>query len=128
MGIHYVFFADDLGIASIYPTLKDRLAKSGHTHVSLLYCAANSRYEFQKELKILQRHFPTSLLVYYYSKKSTGQWIIQQSEIEAVLNANTMRQMSFIISGKESFTKSIKEVLLFLGIENVTIQEQYFTE
>jgi len=128
MGIHYVFFADDLGIASIYPTLKDRLAKSGHTHVSLLYCSANSPYEFQKELEILQRHFPTRLLVCYYSKKSTGQWGIQQSEIEAVLNANTMRQMSFTISGNESFTNSIKELLLFLGIENVTIQEQYFTE
>ena len=128
MGIHYVFFADDLGIASIYPTLKDRLAKSSYTHVSLLYCSANNLYEFQRELEILQRHFPTSLLVYYYSKKSTGQWIIQQSEIEAVLNANTMRKMSFIISGNELFTKSIKEVLLFLGIDYVTIQEQYFTE
>ncbi|MCF6405680.1 hypothetical protein L3C95_22435 [Chitinophaga filiformis] len=128
MGIHYVFFADDLGIASIYPALKDRLAKPGHTHVSLLYCSADNPYEFQKELEILQKHFPTRLLVYYYSKRPTGQWAIQQSEIEAVLNANTMRQMSFIISGNELFTANVKEVLLFLGIENVAIQEQYFTE
>ncbi|SHM95285.1 hypothetical protein [Chitinophaga sp. CF418] len=128
MGIHYVFIADDLGIASIYPALKDRLAKQGHTHVSLLYCAAHSSYEFQRELEILQKHFPTRLLVYYYLKKSTGQWTIQQSEIEAVLNANTMRQMSFIISGNGLFTANVKELLLFLGIENVAIQEQYFTE
>ncbi|PSL29728.1 ferredoxin reductase domain-containing protein [Chitinophaga ginsengisoli] len=128
MGIHYVFFADDLGIASVYPALKDRLAKPGYTHVSLLYRSADSLYAFQKELEILHRHFPTRLLIYYYSGKPARQWIIEQGDIEAVLNANTMRQMSFIISGNELFTKNIKEVLLFLGIEDVAIQEQYFTE
>lgn len=127
-GTHYVFFADDLGIASVFQTLKSRLSGPCYQHVSLFYCSLNSQHNFQKELNLLQQHFPCQLFVIYHSKEFAGHCILQQDDIEAVINANTMPQMSFIISGNESFVHTIKELLIFLGIENIQIQEQYFSE
>jgi len=128
MGIHYVFFADELGIASVYPALKKKLAESRYKHVSLLYCSSNNRHIFQKEMEILQRHFPSQLFVSYHSNEFFNTCLIGKEDIEAVMNANTMPQMDFTISGNEAFVEEIKELLLFLGIEKVRIQEQYFSE
>jgi len=127
-GVHHVFFADDLGIASVFQTLKSRLSEPCDQHVSLFYCSLNSQHNFQKELKLLQQHFPCQLFVIYHSNEFAGHCILQQDDIEAVINANTMPQMNFTISGNESFAYTIKELLTFLGIENVQIQEQYFSE
>ena len=127
-GIHYIFFADDLGMASIFPTLKHKLAEPGNKHVSLLYCSANNSHIFRKELEILQGHFSSQLFVSHYSQASDGQLILEQEEIEAVLNANTMQQMEFTISGNAAFVEKMSSVLNFLGIENIDIQEQYFSE
>src|SRR5688500_12857263 len=102
-GIHYIFFADDLGIASIFPTLKHKLAEPKNKHVSLLYCSTNNSYIFRKELEILQALFPSQLFVSHYSKALDGHWSLEQEDIEAVLNANTMQQMEFIISGNAAF-------------------------
>lgn len=128
MGMHYIFFADDLGIASTFPDLKNRLSEPGEKHVSLLYYSAGNSHQFEKELEILRKHYPASLWISYYQEKLTGYSIIPQEEIEAVLNANTMQQMSFIISGNEPFTEKVRETLLFLGMEKVQIQEQHFSE
>jgi len=128
MSIHYLYFADDLGIATIFPALKDRLAEPGHQHVSLLYYSVNNTHIFKKELEILQKHFPSQFLVSYLSKALTGQWIFQQDDVESVLNANTMQHMRFIISGNEAFAEHVKDQLTFLGITTIQIQEQYFSE
>lgn len=126
--IHYIFFADALGIASIFPTLKHKLAEPGNKHVSLLYCSVKNSHLFRKELEILQAHFPSQLFVNYYAEAPDGQWPLEQEDIEAVLNANTMQQMEFIISGNTAFIENIRPVLIFLGVENIHIQEQYFSE
>lgn len=127
-GIHYIFLTDTLGIASVFPTLKYKLAAPGNKHVSLLYCSANNGHIFRKELEILQAHFPCQLFVSYYPEVPDGQWLSDQEDIEAVLNANTMHQMEFIISGNAAFTEKMRSVLNFLGVENIHIQEQYFSE
>jgi ferredoxin-NADP reductase len=127
-GIHYIFLADDLGIASIFPTLKQKLAEPGHQHVSLLYCSANSHHIFRKELEILQTHFPSQLFVSYHAKALSGHWPLEQEDIEAVINANTMPQMKFIVSGNTESVQRVSSVLNFLGIKNIQIQEQYFSE
>lgn len=121
-GVHYIFFADDLGMASIFPVLKKRLAERGYKHVSLIYCSVSSRHQFRKELEILQKHFPAWLFISYHPGT------FQQEDIEAVLNANTMQQTYFIISGNGMFVEKAKEVLAFLGIKDLQIQEQYFSE
>ena len=127
-GIHHVFFADDLGIASIFYDLKSRLAEVKYQHITLFYCSLNKQHLFKKELKILQKHFPAQLFVGYHSNESASHCNIQQEDIEAILNANTMQQMQFTISGNETFVEEIKVSLSFLGIEKVQIQEQFFTE
>ncbi|WPU96143.1 hypothetical protein SNE25_11490 [Mucilaginibacter sabulilitoris] len=127
-GVHHVFFADDLGVASIFYGLKSRLAEVKYQHISLFYCSLNKQHLFKKEFKILQKHFPAQLFVSYHSKGSAGHCNIRQEDIEAILNSNTMQQMQFTISGNEAFVEKIKASLSFLGIEKVQIQEQFFTE
>jgi ferredoxin-NADP reductase len=128
LDVHHVFFTDSLGIASIFPIVKSRLTGPPTQHVTLFYYAANSLHIFRKELDILLKHFPTQLFVNYYSTGITDSYPFLQEDIEAVLNANTLKHMNFIISGNESFGEKISELLHFLGIGKVQIQEQYFSE
>jgi ferredoxin-NADP reductase len=128
LGNHYVFFADDLGIASIFPSLKHRLAELKHQHTSLFYCSLNHQHSFERELEILQKYFPARFFLSYHSRASEGCCNIEQKDVEAVLNANTMTIMKFIISGNETFVEDIKATLLFLGITHIQIHEQFFSE
>jgi ferredoxin-NADP reductase len=127
-GVHHVFFADDLGIASIFYGLKSKLGEARYQHISLFYCSINKRHLFKKELKILQKHFPTQLFISFHSREAADCCGIRQEDIEAILNANTMQQIEFTISGNEAFVEQIKLSLSFLGIEKVQIQEQFFSE
>ena len=127
-GIHYIFLADSTGIASVFPTLKERLATAMYQHVTLFYCAGNNQFTFQKELEILQKHFPIQLVVGYYSKARSRNCVFQQEDIEVIINANTMQQMRFIISGNNEFVAQITDCLTFLGIEDIQIHEQFFSE
>ena len=135
-GIHYIFIADATGMASVYPTLKETLATSAYQHVTLLYCACGNQYIFQKELEILQKHYPAQLFVSYHSnavdKRCVSQQenleVIAQEDVEVILNANTMQQMCFVISGSAEFTTKITDSLIFLGIKDIQIHKQYFSE
>ena len=135
-GIHYIFIADATGMASVYPTLKERLATAAYQHVTLLYCSGDNQYIFQKELEILQKHYPAQLFVSYHSNTPDGRrvsqqqdWeIITQEDVEVIVNANTMQQMRFVISGNAAFTAKIIDFLTFLGIKDVQIHKQYFSE
>jgi hypothetical protein len=126
--IHFVFLADDAGLASVFPRLKDCLSLPGYKHVTLLYLSSNKPETFHKELYILQKHFPTQLFVLARSKERPGQGEYCQPDLEAILNANTMQHMEFILSGLGEFVQKASNMLLFLGIKKFQIQEQYFTE
>jgi hypothetical protein len=126
--IHYVFLADDAGLASVFPRLKDCLSMPGYKHVTLLYLSSHKPQTFHKELYILQKHFPTQLFVLARSKERPGQGEDCQQDLEAILNANTMPQMEFVLSGLEEFVQRASDTLFFLGIKKFQIQEQYFTE
>ena len=127
-GIHYIFIADTTGMASVYPTLKERLATVADRHVTLLYCSDSNQYIFQKELEILQKHFPTRLFVNYHSNTLDGACVFQQEDVEAIVNANTMQQMRFVISGNKEFTAKMTELLTFLGVNDIQIHKQYISE
>ena len=128
MGVHHIFIADDIGIASIFPVIKFKLTDLNCQHVSLLYFSVNKQHVFQKELQILERRFPTQLFVSYITKEFEGNIAFPNEEIEAVLNANTMQRMDFIISGNKEFVEKVNNVLNFFDINEVQIQEQFFTE
>ena len=126
--IHYVFVADDAGLASVFPRVKDCLTLPGYKHVTLLYLSLSKSQIFHKELYILQKHFPAQLFVLLRSKERPGQGEFCRQDLEAVLNANTMQHMEFILSGLEEFVLKASDMLHFLGIKKFQIQEQYFTE
>src|SRR5436190_14739613 len=118
-GIHYIFIADATGMASVYPTLKETLATSAYQHVTLLYCSGDNQYIFRKELEILQTHYPAQLFVSYHSNALDKRCVFQQEDteviaqedVEVILNANTMQQMRFIISGNAAFTAKVTDSL-----------------
>jgi len=128
MGIHYIFITDDLGIASVFPAIKFKLTGLKCQQVSLLYFSVNNQHVFQKELQILEKRFLTQLYVSYISKEIEDVTILPNEEIEAVLNANTMPHMDFILSGNAEFIEKVKSLLIFFDISNIQIQEQFFTE
>jgi ferredoxin-NADP reductase len=128
MGIHYIFITDDLGIASVFPAIKFKLTDLNCQQVSLLYFSVNKQHIFQKELQILERRFPTQLYVSYISKEIEAATVFPNEEIEAVLNANTMKRMDFILSGNQEFIEKVKSILHFFDINEIQIQEQFFTE
>lgn len=124
METHYIFLAHQVGIASVFPLIKERLAN--HAQVSLLYYSSNHLYDFQKELGILQYHFNSQLYISYESDYTEHKGLLKNDNIEAIINANTIPNMCFTISGNPLFSERIKNVLLFLGANNIIIQEQYF--
>lgn len=125
--IHHIFLTDDIGLASVFPKLKESLARPGYKHVTLVCNSAADPKAFHPELIILQKHFPTQLFVLYCYQDRPGFREFRQEDLEAVLNANTMQHMEFVLSGRESFVARVSEMLHFLGIRDWQIQEQYFT-
>ncbi|MFX1706422.1 hypothetical protein PV783_20805 [Chitinophaga sp. CC14] len=125
---HHLFISDAVGLASIFPLLKQTLAVSAGAHVSLLYSSAQGDFHFKKELVILQSRYATQLFVYYISGSDTEPGVDLQKEIEAAINANTKPCMEFTISGNKFFTGRVEVILRFLGIQNYRLQEQYFKE
>lgn len=123
---HFVFIADEMGMASVFPQLKMRLAEDRLATITILYHSQNSQFLFRKELDILEWHFSSRLYVSYEGNLSDDSQL-NQASIEAVINANTIRVMRFILSGNSGFTRHAKEILLFLGIGNADVQEQYFS-
>ncbi|SEP43433.1 hypothetical protein [Mucilaginibacter sp. OK283] len=128
MGIHYIFITDDLGIASVFPAIKFKLTDLKYRQVSLLYFSVNKQHIFQKELQILERRFLTQLYVSYISKEIEAATVFPNEEIEAILNANTMPHMNFILSGNTEFIEKVKSILHFFDINEIQIQKQFFTE
>jgi ferredoxin-NADP reductase len=123
---HYVFIADEMGMASVFPELKMRLAEDRPTAITILYHSQNNQFLFRKELDILGWHFPSRLYVSYEANRSDDS-PLNQASIEAVINANTIRVIQFILSGNSGFIQHAKEILLFLGIRSADVQEQYFS-
>lgn len=121
---HWVIISDETGMASVFPTLKERLAHDRLTAITLLYHSQNNQFIFQKELDILEWHFPTRLYVTYDSSPDTA---VKQEAVEAVINANTVQVINFNISGVPAFTHAMRETLRFLGVNNIDIQEQFFS-
>jgi|SRR5450432_703037 len=124
-GIHYCFIVDEIGMASVFPQIKLRLSEHTKHHVSLIYFSANNLFAFKKELTLLEKIFCLQFMVSYESTDSSIS--VSQEVIEAILNANVMGKMGFIISGVERFIMEVKTTLHFLGVENIEIKERLFS-
>ncbi|MVT08720.1 hypothetical protein [Chitinophaga tropicalis] len=127
MNTHLIFLADEIGMASVFPELKSRLADNSDVMITLLYYLHDDNTIFLKELNILEKHFPSRLYISYESFAPGKVVILNQDNIEAVINANTAVEMKFIVSAGKAFTENAIDLLRFLGIEHITIQEQFFS-
>jgi hypothetical protein len=125
---HLVYIADEAGMASIFPELKQELAATHSTAITILYRSVNNHFAFAKELTILERYFPGKLYISYESGAMSGNDISCQRTIEAIINTNIIPETSFIVSGQTEFVEQVKTVLQFLGINAVTVHEQFFTD
>jgi len=123
---HSIYLADDTGIASIYPALRSGLyGENGH--ISLIYYSESGLFHFKKEVEILSKAYPTILFVTFAHADFSEFGHFTGEEIEALINANTLPKIRFIISGRAEFRYNIEERLHFLGEHDITIQEQFFS-
>ncbi len=127
MHTHLIFLADEIGMASVFPEIKDKLAGDPGIMITLLYYLHADNFLFQKELDILEKHFPARLYVCYETIAAGLDAVLNQESIEAVINANTVAAVNFIVSASQSFTENAIHRLRFLGIKNITVQEQFFS-
>lgn len=127
MNAHLIFLADEIGMASVFPQLRDKLAGDPNIMITLLYYLHKDNFLFQKELDILEKHFPVRLYVCYEVFDTGATVVLNQGSIEAVINANTHTVINCIVSASQSFTENAINLLRFLGIEDITIQEQFFS-
>lgn len=125
--IHLVYIMDEVGMASVFPELTQVLAAEPSAAVTILYRSSDNNFAFAKELDILERHFPARLYVSYESATATGSDTACQRTIEAIINTNIIPKISFILSGHKAFIEQCKVVLQFLGVDSVTVREQFFT-
>jgi len=123
---HWVVIADEAGMASVFPKLKSKLSEARLTAITILYHARSKPFAFSKELAMLEWHFPARLYV-IYELLIAGEDIVNQASIESVINANTIPAISFAISGIPAFTEQVKSILIFLGVKDISVQEQFFS-
>ncbi|SFC30967.1 hypothetical protein SAMN05421780_104200 [Flexibacter flexilis DSM 6793] len=126
-GRHLIFIADEVGIATIFPSLKSKIAEKYYKHISLLYYSEVGQYLFQKEIEILKSHYPTKFFGEMMRYDLLGDWNAEKEEIEAIINANTMPNLAFVVCGKTEFQNQIQHILQFLGITHISTQDLSFS-
>ncbi|WP_026994943.1 hypothetical protein [Flectobacillus major] len=125
-GIHWVYITDESGMATVFPQLKAKLVGKELHHVSVVYYAPTKVFHFQRELEILLRHYPTVLFVYFIIAEVADNFFQEHPELESIINANTMTSMEFVVCGSDAFCLKATELLHFLDIQQITIQNPLF--
>jgi ferredoxin-NADP reductase len=123
--LHSVYIIDEEGIISIFEELKEMLALQPESHTTLIYCSAKNNAIFDKELEILQKRYPTRLILYPVREKVIDISASLQELLEAVINSNTKYRQIFILSGNEELIYIASNHLWFLGISKNQIQVRF---
>jgi ferredoxin-NADP reductase len=114
--VHYVYAVDKKGMSDIFIRLKNVLASQPDTLATLIYCSAEDSFIFSKELEVLQKRYPSRLLVYLLNSSPIGAAAMLQEVLESLINADTSDDLLFILSGDEEFINVVTDRLWFLGI------------
>ncbi|UTA68689.1 MULTISPECIES: hypothetical protein [Emticicia] len=125
-GTHWVIVADNAGIASVFPNLKDMFHEEAISFITLVYYSWNNEFSFSKEIEILKYHYPGKFIAFYEVGLAASDFEFDTTIIENVINANTSREIRFLVSGCEEFNLVIEETLQFLDIKEIVFQEQFF--
>ncbi len=125
-GIHWVITADETGMASVFPDLKDMFHDEAISFITLVYYTQTNKFSFRNEIEILRQHYPGKFIAFYEVGLTDTDFEFDTSILENVINANTSPKMKFLISGCEEFNLVIEETLHFLDIYDINLQEQFF--
>ena len=123
---HWVLVADEAGMASIFPELKDKCFDKTVTFITLVYYAEHNKYSFRQEIDILKQHYPGKFIAFYEVGLITADFEFDSQILETIINVNTCPKIRFLVSGCEEFSLVIEETLHFLGINEITFREQFF--
>jgi len=115
-----LYLVDDAGMAEIFVELKEQLTEPLPTLVTLMYCSEQGEI-FKKELEILEARFATKFFLVYQARRFSIHWTVEQENLEAIINANTLPGISVVISGEDMFVERAKELLYFLGVQDVSV-------
>jgi hypothetical protein len=120
--LHSVYVLDEEGISNIFTELKEMLALQADCHTTLIYFFGDANAVYERELEILQKRYPTQLILCPLRGKVIDASPTLQELLEAVINSNTKHRLLFILSGDEELIYIASNQLWFLGISKNQIQ------
>ena len=127
--LHYILVADHHGIDNAFEAIKCKIRKEPNSYLTLIYVVQwlfpKPLYQF--ELELLERRFPSRLIVFYAfncEMIAPGLSEVEQQLLEIIINANTSETMHFQIAGEEELVDAVSHRLHFLGINPSQINLQ----
>jgi len=120
--LHSVYIVDEEGISKIFTELKHMLTSHADNHTTLIYFSPENNFLFGRELEILQKRYPSQLVLYPVREKVIDASTLLQELLEAVINSNTKHRLIFILSGDEELIYIVSNQLWFLGISKDQIK------
>ena len=118
--LHFVYVVDEAGMSRIFTDLKQKLVLQHH--VTLIYFSPKDNFIFKRELEILQKRYPSQIIVYKKGEELIDASTSVQELLEAVINSNTKDNLIFILSQDEELIHIVSNRLWFLGICKNQIQ------
>jgi hypothetical protein len=121
-GLHLIIVCDEAGIFDAFNFVRDKLADSGNSFLSLIYTISDKNLHplFEQELSILEKRFSDDIIVHILKIDITKYCSIQEL-IEATINSNTLPAMKFSVFGNAEFVNYVSEVLRFLDVKTFMI-------
>ena len=118
--LHSVYIVDEDGMSKIFADLKQTLVLQNDA--TLIYFSSESNFIFERELEILQKRYPSQIIVYKKGEELIDASTSIQELLEAVINSNTKDNLIFILSQDEELIHIVSTRLWFLGINKNQIQ------
>lgn len=118
---HKVYITDSAGIFDAFSHIRADLSTSACIHLTLLYQvpATDERILFEKELAVLQKRFPTSLIVTIFTQDQDENTI--QEHIEVTVNSDVSDTITFFVFGDMYFVHSVTDTIDYLHIKSTVL-------
>jgi len=118
--LHFVYVVDEEGMSRIFGDFKQKLVLQHH--VTLIYFSPKNNFIFDRELEILQRRYPSQIILRQMKEKLIDASASIQELLEAVINSNTKDNLIFMLCGDDELIHIVSNRLWFLGICKNQIQ------
>ena len=118
--LHFVYVVDEEGMSRIFSDFKQKLVLQHD--VTLIYLSPKNNFIFNRELQILQKRYPSQIILHQMRDELIDASASIQELLEAVINSNTKDNLIFILSQDEELIHIVSNLLWFLGISKKQIQ------